>query len=122
MKAYKVVLEYNGLLFSINGILNLEYKKGVKTEPKVGKLFVFKEKKHALAFEEWCNIRQVWSCEVPNLTKCDTVGNIIYADKDRLAAKEFLAAFWADQKSVLAAKAPEGTFITDWVVLEERVL
>ena len=115
MKAYKIVRVTTKELVSIC-LMGLIYKVGQKTTPKIGKLFVFKAKKHAIDFYERLTDDKylVFSCEVDSLS--------IGWEMSGRSRVDFVEKFWQNTLPCYECiNTPKGTYFCNEVTLIEQV-
>jgi hypothetical protein len=121
---YKVVSvtecgRYGSAVLATSNWLFAEYRLGIKTEAKVGKLLVFRQKRHAKKFVNVGYGRHSWVILRGTCSEYTTVKSLL--GLDYVSDKKLIQEFWAEYPLRVALPAPIGTWGVDWFIPEGEV-
>lgn len=118
---YKVIRKSGSKMYSLNsnGFYELEYKLDSWTEPKIGKIFIFKELADAISFKAVMQypfrgiILEIYTCEVENAAPMERCAMCI---------GQSITKFWKGKtKPYHDQRTPKGTYGADKVKLLEKI-
>lgn len=115
---YKVIRRSGDIIHSIStsGLYRLQYKLNEWTEPKIGKIFVFKEKEDAIWFQllgSPCSYSEIYKCEAENAEPMERCAMCI---------EPSITKFWKGKtKPYHDQKTPKGTYGADRIKLLEKI-